>query len=232
MQTYEFLTAASVKAGGYYFWRQNWRVNQRLLNWLMTLFFDNSLFLGYNIYKKEKGNVQCAVVKGAIDMETKENKGKRLLTKKELEYVTGGTNKDAVWAGNTQDMRSVTLGLKGTDGSLLTVTNGLNKWPGKYIILEYIQERIKVQFAVVKGAIDMEAKENNEKRLLTKKELEKVTGGMRQTGSALSELLNRENLIPDDIMNNIMNNNVIGGSEGYSRQKVNPAAIGQHVSLW
>lgn len=91
------------------------------------IFFDNSLFLGYNIYKKEKGNVQCAVAKGAIDMEAKENNEKRLLTKKELEYVTGGTNKDAVWAGNTQDMRSVTLGLKGTDGSLLTVTNGLNK---------------------------------------------------------------------------------------------------------
>ena len=83
----------------------------------------------------------------------------------------------------------------------------------------------------MKGAVDMETKENNGKRLLTKKELEKVTGGMRQTGSALSGLLNRENLIPDDIMNNIMNNNVIGGSEGYSRQQVNPAAIGQHVSL-
>ncbi len=67
-------------------------------------------------------------------MEAKENNEKRLLTKKELEYVTGGTNKDAVWAGKQgpiaitmQDMRSVTLGLKGTDGSLLTVTNGLNK---------------------------------------------------------------------------------------------------------
>lgn len=77
----------------------------------------------------------------------------------------------------------------------------------------------------------MEAKENNEKRLLTKEELEKVTGGMRQTGSAVDELLNRKNAIRDDFMNNIMNNNVIGGSEGYSRQQVNPAAIGQHVSL-
>ena len=74
-------------------------------------------------------------------------------------------------------------------------------------------------------------KKQDEKARKQIKELEKVTGGMRQTGSALSELLNRENLIPDDIMNNIMNNNVIGGSEGYSRQKVNPAAIGQHVSL-
>ena len=59
----------------------------------------------------------------------------------------------------------------------------------------------------------------------------KATCGMRQTGSAVDELLNRKNVIRDDFMNNIMNNNVIGGSEGYSRQQVNPAAIGQHVSL-
>lgn len=35
--------------------------------------------------------VQFAVVKEAIDMETKENNGKRLLTKEELEKITGGT---------------------------------------------------------------------------------------------------------------------------------------------
>ena len=60
---------------------------------------------------------------------------------------------------------------------------------------------------------------------LTDEELEQVVGGMRQTGAALNELLNRSKTIPSEIMDNILSNNPIGGTEGYSRQKVNEAAV-------
>ncbi len=68
---------------------------------------------------------------------------------------------------------------------------------------------------------------NADKKIeLTDEELEQVVGGMRQTGAALKELLNRSETIPSEIMNNIQNTNQNAGSEGYSRQQVNPAAVG------
>ena len=60
---------------------------------------------------------------------------------------------------------------------------------------------------------------------LTDEELEQVVGGMRQTGAALKELLNHSTTIPSEIMDNIQNINQNAGSEGYSRQQVNPAAV-------
>ena len=67
---------------------------------------------------------------------------------------------------------------------------------------------------------------NADKKIeLTDEELEQVVGGMRQTGAALKELLNRSETIPSEIMNNIQNTNQNAGSEGYSRQQVNQAAV-------
>ncbi|MCQ2362958.1 MAG: bacteriocin [Acidaminococcaceae bacterium] len=67
---------------------------------------------------------------------------------------------------------------------------------------------------------------NADKKIeLTDEELEQVVGGMRQTGAALKELLNRSETIPSEIVDNLQSINQNASSEGYSRQKVNPAAV-------
>ena len=87
----------------------------------------------------------------------------------------------------------------------------------------------KVQDKVQEKVQKQQERNDKDCRELTDEEMEQVVGGMRQTGAALKELLNRSETIPSEIVDNIQNTNQNAGSEGYSRQQVNPAAVMQGI---